>query len=182
MKTLSVSMRNQSSIVIRIVILLLLIAASPVTGLGQQPTKQRSTELIDRVLERFITAERDFSDFAKAKEPCSLEYVVYSSLEDIADEAAGFAFISRTLMFIYGSLIDGQDREVTQLTIVLVIKGYIEKLDILISRVNKNIAHIKLPGVAASALSLKKDLQEFKSLLESIKKGGFVEESVFFRR
>jgi hypothetical protein len=85
-------------------------------------------------------------------------------------------------MFIYGSLIDGQDREVTQLTIVLVIKGYIEKLDILISRVNKNIAHIKLPGVAASALSLKKDLQEFKSLLESIKKGGFVEESVFFRR
>src|ERR1700730_13547190 len=110
-------------------------------------------------MQRFVNYSRDFVTFAKSGD----DYEVAMDLHTTASETGDYLSAVDTLLEIYSDLSCEDDRSRIQPQIIKDVDLYVSLVENLIERANLDIAHTKMPGIAAEGTRMRDELREVKS-------------------
>jgi hypothetical protein len=118
---------------------------------------------------RFVEYQQTLNSFGQSGLGSADEFHTAMSLTTIATYTGDYLASVHTLLEIYGDLSCEEDRARVRPVIERELGFYSQLIEPSIDGANLNIAHTRMPGVAAEGTRMRDDLREVKSIFDSIK-------------
>ncbi len=134
-----------------------------------QTAPQSFAEIVIVKQRRFVDYHQTFVNFGKSASGSADEYEVAMALGTVASRTGEYLAAIHTLLEIYSDLSCGEDRARVRPLIERELVFYSELTGPSIEEADLNIAHTKMPGVAAEGMRMRDDLREVKRTVDSIR-------------
>jgi hypothetical protein len=158
--------RSSQALVLALIWLLTCSARSPAFQEGVQSNSERLDVHSKRLYNSLVDIQNMMKSYLKSQDMS--EFDISSDLYERAGSALDYVDASSSMLYIYEMLSDASDRAHVRPFIQSRLSHYSELLGNAAEGVNVDVTGATRPGTAATAIHLKDEIRESKSLLESI--------------
>lgn len=133
-----------------------------------QSSQKITSQSFEPLLRHFNDYQRDFASFMSSQGHNDFEFVLSSTLAHVAESADLYLDTTYRLLWLYENMTCEQDKALTAQTIKLMIPSYLQLMEAQLTDTNNGLSHTRLPGMAATAVRMRDDLREARTLLYSL--------------